>query len=262
MRNLFLIVIAACASCAPERHPVEIRFDVRLDGEPVSCTSVGDRRLTDLRFYVSDVRLHDASGDWQSVALTADDVWQNDKVALIDLETGEGACLNGTSEVNAVVRGTVQTNSESGLAFRIGVPPSLNHADPLAAGAPLGYTEMHWHWASGYKFMRAGVETDDDGFFLHLGSNRCEGTIGDIKGCRGANRVAVELSDFIAGDNVVVIDVGTLFAGVDLQDGEPGGCMSGPANRVCEAPFDALGIDFLTGEARARPAAVRTGRPR
>lgn len=263
MRSLFVSLVAACAACAPEQHPVEIQFDVRLNGEPLSCNAgVDAMRLTDLRFYVSDVRVRGGDAEWQAVTLLDDDFWQNSEVVLVDLETGEGACLNGSSATNSFVRGAVSAPPGSGLAFSIGVPESLNHADPLSADAPLAYTVMHWHWASGYKFMRAGIETDDDGFFLHLGSNRCEGTIGDIRGCRGANRVLVELSDFRAGENVVVVDLGTLFAGVDLQDARHGECMSGPANRDCEAAFTALGIDFSSGEARAPAPAFSAGRPR
>ncbi len=46
-----------------------------------------------------------------------------------------------------------------GLEFKIGVPETLNHIDPLTAVSPLNYTDMHWHWASGYKFFRAGLVT-------------------------------------------------------------------------------------------------------
>lgn len=263
MRSLLLITAIACAACAPEQIPVEIEFGARWHGEPLSCGhEVNGVRLTDLRFYVSDLRLRDTAGEWLPVTLTNDAIWQSDKVALVDLETGEGACMNGSPETNTVVRGTVPTTPGTGLAFRIGVPESLNHADPLVADAPLAYTVMHWHWASGYKFMRAGLETGDDGFFLHLGSNRCEGTIGDIRGCRGANRAIVELTGFKAGENVVVIDIAALFDGVNLSDAQPGECMSGPANEVCKAPLNALGIDFASGEALTTAPAFRSGQPR
>ena len=190
--------------------------------------------------------------------MAMDDTWQTDGVALIDLEDGQGACLNGTAVMNAVLRGSVPAAPGIGLAFTIGVPHSLNHADPLSAAAPLSYTIMHWHWASGYKFIRAGIEKEDAGYFLHLGSNRCEGIIGDIKGCIGDNRPVVELDRFTPGANVVVLDIGVLFAGIDLQDGTDGGCMSGPSNPQCEAPFRALGIDFSSGAAFASPPAIST----
>jgi uncharacterized repeat protein (TIGR04052 family) len=189
--------------------------------------------------------------------MAVDDTWQLDGVALIDLEDGQGACLNGTSAMNALLRGSLPAAPGTGLVFTIGVPRSLNHMNPLSAAAPLSYTIMHWHWASGYKFIRAGVETEDDGYFLHLGSNRCEGTIGDIKGCIGDNRPVVELDQFRPYSNaVVVLDIGVLFAGVDLEDGTDGRCMSGPSNPQCEPPFRALGIDFPSGTSVSSPPAI------
>ncbi|MDZ7643630.1 MAG: MbnP family protein [Woeseiaceae bacterium] len=59
------------------------------------------------------------------------------------------------------------------LRLTLGVPADLNHGDPLHAPAPLTQTPMHWHWRSGYKFLRAGVTRGADGYWLHLGSTRC-----------------------------------------------------------------------------------------
>jgi uncharacterized repeat protein (TIGR04052 family) len=252
------IIVLIVVGCAPEHYPVDIGFEVRLHGEPISCAAgINGVRLTDLRFYVSEVRLRDTEGEWQALTMAVDDTWQLDGVALIDLEDGQGACLNGTSAMNALLRGSLPAAPGTGLVFTIGVPRSLNHMNPLSAAAPLSYTIMHWHWASGYKFIRAGVETEDDGYFLHLGSNRCEGTIGDIKGCIGDNRPVVELDQFRPYSNtVVVLDIGVLFAGVDLEDGTDGRCMSGPSNPQCEPPFRALGIDFPSGTSVSSPPAI------
>ena len=258
MRLLLPIIVLCCASCARESSPVEIRFAATLDGMPISCGATDAKwRLTDLRFYVSNVRLRDEYGDWISVMLAADDLWQSERVALIDLEDGQGACINGSTETNDAVRVFSDLTSSTGLSFDIGVPESLNHEDPLTAGAPLGYTVMHWHWASGYKFLRAGVETTDDSFFLHLGSNRCTGTIGNIQGCSASNRATVVIADFDPAKEAVIVDVGRLLAGVELTDGQPSECMSGPANTACEAVFANLGIDFDSGESVVSAPAVR-----
>ena len=255
--SIILIIVLIVIACVPTRHPVEIRFEVQLNGKPILCASgIDGIQLTDMRFYVSEVRLRDSEGGWQALSMVVDDTWQTDGVALIDLEDGHGACLNGTAAMNNVLRGSVPAAPGTGLAFTIGVPHSLNHTDPLIAAAPLSYTIMHWHWASGYKFIRAGIETGDNKYFLHLGSNRCEGIIGDIKGCTGDNRPDVKLESFTPGDHVVVIDIGALFAGVDLQGGTDGGCMSGPSNTQCEAPFRALGLDFSTGAVVTSPPSI------
>jgi uncharacterized repeat protein (TIGR04052 family) len=248
-------------SCAPERQAVEIAFELQFNGQPISCAKpVRGVRLTDFRFYVHELRLLGSEGQEFSVQLAPDGIWQNDKVVLIDLESGEGACVNGSAETNRVIRGSYVGADVEGIAFAVGVPQEMNHADPMQAGAPLNYTEMHWHWASGYKFLRAGVESDADGFFLHLGSSRCEGTIGAIKGCKSANRPVVRLREFKAGTHSVVIDLGELVAGVELEDDERSDCQSGPTDNECRDPFTRLGIDFDSGESTGAAAVFKTGR--
>jgi len=128
------------------------------------------------------------------------------------------------------------------------VPFSLNHANPMTAGPPLDDSDMHWHWRSGYKFLRAGVRTEKDGFWIHVGSTGCEGTVGHITSCRSPNRIQIELPEFTPGESAVAIDLAALAAGIDLDDGEPGDCSSGPAESSCVAPFGALGINHSTGE--------------
>ena len=75
----------------------------------------------------------------------------------------------------------------------------LNHDNPLTAEPPLDDPDMHWHWRSGYKFLRAGIRTATDGFWIHAGSAGCEGTVGNITGCRFPNRIDVFLPDFVPG---------------------------------------------------------------
>jgi uncharacterized repeat protein (TIGR04052 family) len=168
-------------------------------------------------------------------------------VALIDLETGEAACINGTPEMFEHVVGVVRAGEYRGLRFTVGVPFSLNHANPLTAGPPLDDADMHWHWRSGYKFLRAGIRTVDDGFWIHVGSTGCEGTVGHVTGCRSPNRIQVELPEFSPGKSIVAIDLAALAAGINLEDGEPGDCSSGPAETSCVDAFGALGINHATG---------------
>jgi hypothetical protein len=90
---------------------------------------------------------------------------------------------------------------------------------------------------------------------MHLGSSRCEGTIGNMLGCRGANRPVIDLPGYIPGESIVVIDLAQLAAQTDLSDGIISECQSGPAESACADPFDSLGIDFASG-ANHSPAAV------
>jgi uncharacterized repeat protein (TIGR04052 family) len=191
---------------------------------PVACGEPGDSPvLSDLRFYVTDL----TSG----------------AVHLVDLENGSGACENGTPDINATINLNAVEAGAKGIRFQVGVPFELNHADPLQADAPLNVSAMHWHWRSGYKFLSAGVRSADDGFWIHVGSTGCEGTVRNISGCSSPNRISVHLADFDAASSVVAVDLSALFAGTNLADGIAGDCSSGPAETSCGPPFAALGLD-------------------
>ena len=226
---------------------MNIPFVATWQGEPIDCTS-SDSALTDLRFYVSNVQLVDSEGHSHDVRLATEMDWQNDAVAYIDLEDGQGACQNGTAEAFDHVLGVAGAREYRGLRFTVGVPFRLNHANPLTAKPPLDDPDMHWHWRSGYKFLRAGVRTANDGFWIHTGSAGCAGTVGNITGCRFPNRIEVFLPGFKVGEDAVSIDLTALLTGVDLDDAIRSDCSSGPAETACVAPFAALGIDFVTGE--------------
>ena len=249
--RVFLLLISCLltAACESSKESIEIRFEVRFGDTRLTCdASSAVASLSDLRFYVHDIRLLDESGNELSLALDPDNIWQSETVALLDFENGEGDCVNGSPQTNVSVRGQYSGHAAGGLRMNIGVPEELNHADPMLAAAPMTYTPMHWHWKSGYKFMRAGIRLpDNDGFWLHLGSSRCEGTIGNILGCKSANRPLVDLPEFVAGESVVVIDLQRLTQGLDLHDATVSECQSGPAESECQMPFEALGVEFSSG---------------
>lgn len=254
-RYLLLLLLSACS--APQ-EAIEIPFVPRFGDQPISCGTPAGKALTDLRFYVHDLRLLTSGGSEVAMTMLEDPLWQSEDVALLDFEDGSGACVNGTGETNTVIRGQVPEGDYSGIRFRIGVPEDLNHADPLRAKPPLGYSVMHWHWRTGYKFLRAGIADDSDGFWMHLGSSRCEGTSRNIGGCRGSNRPLVELAAFVPGVDVVAVDLQPLVQQIDLTDGKATDCSSGPAESECEAPFQSLGLDFATGEAEGPASVFRT----
>lgn len=242
-----LIVAWLCTACSQWDHPVKIPFVATWQGQTIDCSSPGPA-LTDLRFYVSNLQLIDTDGRSHDVRLATEMAWQNDAVAFIDLENGLGNCLNGTSETFDHVLGVARAGDYRGLRFTVGVPFRLNHANPLMAKPPLDDPDMHWHWRSGYKFLRAGVRTEDDGFWIHAGSAGCEGTVGHITDCRFPNRIDVNLPVFVTGRDAVQIDLATLTVGTDLEDRERSDCSSGPPETSCTAPFSALGIDFTSGD--------------
>lgn len=216
-------------------------FQALFQGAPIGCNESGGVQLTDLRFYVTDIRLTDSEGHRTELTLDADDAWQQARLALVDLENGEAGCANGTAATHAVLTGTIKKDSYRGLDFTLGVPFAQNHGDPLSAAAPLGDADMHWHWRGGHKFLRAGLRTSNDGFWMHLGSTGCRGTIGNITACDSPNRVAIRLEDYVPGDTVT-IDLAALLATGELGDATPTDCSSGPAEASCVSAFSALGL--------------------
>jgi len=238
-------------ACSPQHVPVVVEFSAAWDDQTITCNS-SDIGLTDLRFFVSNVVLIDSKGSEQELLLTPDDRWQQENVVLIDLENGEGACVNGTPEMNTMLSGTAKTGDFSAVRFTLGVPFGLNHANPLLAEAPLDDAAMHWHWRSGYKFLRAGVSTPSDGFWMHLGSTGCKGTVQNISECRSPNRVTVTVSDLAPEAHRIDLVLSELFYGINLNDGKPGECSSGPPESACTEPFDALGLAFGDDSAIAK----------
>ena len=238
-------IACLCAACGKLDLSVNIPFTATWNGEPITCGS-SDPALSDLRFYVNNVQLVDSAGRAHDIRYATEFAWQNDAVAIIDLEDGSGACVNGTANVVTTLIGAIPDRDYRGLRFTVGVPFRLNHANPLTAKPPLDDSDMHWR--SGYKFLRAGVRTQTDSFWIHVGSAGCEGTTGHVTGCRFPNRIEVDLPEFVPGRHGVAVDLAQLLDGTSLDDGVPGDCSSGPTESSCEAPFAALGIDFATGE--------------
>ena len=247
---LSLALLLFLGACSEPDIQLTLPFAASFGQDPIDCErAIGPLQMTDLRLYVSDLYLLNGAGERTKITLLADERWQQSDLALIDLENGNGACDNGTNSMHDVLLGSVPAGNYHGLIFEIGVPFNRNHSDPLLAVPPLGDTAMHWSWRGGYKFLRAGVRTATDGFWVHLGSTGCQGKINDITGCSSANRVTVTLPNFEPGNHGVVIDLAELFATIDLRDSEPGDCSSGPAETHCAGVFDALGLDFATGAA-------------
>ncbi len=245
-RLIFLGLSLQFAACAEPPLGVKIPFAAVWGEQPISCSD-DDIALTDMRFFVSEVALVDAEGRSHPVTLDEQYQWQQRDLALVDLEDGKGACQNGSRDVYSYLVGSVPPGTYRGLRFEVGVPFERNHANPVTAAAPLDVAAMHWHWRSGYKFMRAGIRSPTDSFWIHLGSAGCQGTTRNITGCTFPNRVSVELPDFVPRQHTIAVDLKTL-TGSSLQDGSPSDCSSGPAESSCMSPFRALGIDFETGE--------------
>ena len=140
-RLLLLATLASLSACQPKQTDLSIPFVAEFNGQGIQCGADLPLALTDLRFFVHDVELHDASGEGIATRIVRDAAWQNGQVAMIDLESGTDACDDGTPAINDVLRlsvaGGVAVEEIHGLAFTLGVPFELNHDNPLKAAPPL-----------------------------------------------------------------------------------------------------------------------------
>ena len=226
-----LLWILACARSAPITVPF-----VAVDGpDPVVCgqPDSSGRTVHDLRLFVHDLQLIDASGKRFPLTLTPGP-FQTDTVAMLDFEDG---CDNGTSPTHTTLSGTAPVGDYTALSLALGLPADLNHANPATAAGPLSATSMHWSWQGGYKFLRLDYSTGAVRAKVHIGSTGCKGEIGAPEGCRRDNR-AVFTVPLKAGE-LITVDVATLV-------GE-GDCMAGADEAGCVAPFSALGLDLIGG---------------
>jgi len=260
----------AAGSGGSGAQAVTIDVEAHVGAAPFDCTSTypglgtagTEVGLSDFRFYVTDVRLLEVgTGAEVAMSLTQDGLWQHTAdgasagqgVALLDFEDGAGSCLNGTSETNTSIVGSVPEGEYDGIKFVLGVPHELNHADVATAPSPLNLSAMFWNWNGGYKFLRVDSSpvASPDPFNMHLGSTMCMGDpeLGEVVTCGNPNRTEVELAAFDASTDVIVFDYAALVANSDLtvnQVGAPG-CQSMPTDTDCVEPFAAIGIDHTNG---------------
>jgi uncharacterized repeat protein (TIGR04052 family) len=279
-------LLAACATApsapsalpggsAASPQPVTVRFAAQVNGQAFACgqsyAGVGITRSSitpsDFRFFVSDIALVDDTGRAVTVTLAQDGVWQLDNIALLDFENGSGPCRNGTTGMNAEVRGTVPAGRYVGLRFTLGVPFARNHGDPTVALSPLNLTAMFWNWQGGYKFVKFDTASNGlqaapsaagaghggaaaSGFSVHLGSTVCAAasrTEAPKAECANPNRVAVTLERFDVARQTVVADIGAVLAGANVDINAPGtspGCMSFPGDADCPPVMGALGLAY------------------
>jgi uncharacterized repeat protein (TIGR04052 family) len=283
-------VLACSDSNGPdELEPFTLTFAAVHDGQTVGCgdaldgfgpTGTVSVELSDLRFYVSNLKFYDEQGAEVPLELDSNPFQYNSEegdAALVDLtETAAGACAGtgltfpeGTARTNAVITGRTRPDQVHSLGFDVGIPQALmkhvlaTHTD---ADAPSPLAEMHWSWAFAYRHLVMNFTVSDDGVpgegYLHVGSTDCGGdgtrAMTDRETCGRINTPAVRLGHFHFGD-VAGLDVGALLAGLDFQvEQSPGGPMipgiashSSPAQPHTEPIFANLGIDPATGSSDA-----------
>ena len=274
-------IVGVVMAIAPKTQEVTLRFAAKVDNNPFSCGSTyrlgkpaTEQKVSDFRFYVSEVALVDNRGKTVPVTLMQDGKWQYQNVALLDFENKTGACTNGTTETRDRIVGTVPKGNYTGLKFTLGVPFELNHEDSTLAPSPLNLTGLWWNWQSGYKFARIDLQASNmtpmdmksrqghgggaTGFLIHLGSTGCQAETTSLKAtnCDRPNRAIALLTRYDPAKNVVVADLAQLVASSNLNLNQPKtspGCMSESNDRDCMGIMTNLGLSS-TG----KPAATQT----
>ncbi len=239
---------------------IEISFAATVGGEDFECGATypgqgsgdADLRLTDYRFYVSNIRLIDGEGNEVALELEQDGQWQQGSAALLDFEDACGGA--GNEGMNSTVRGTAPAGVYSGVRFDFGLPFDMNHENAEQADPPLNVSGMFWNWNGGYKFIRvdgfAGPEGSAVNYNLHLGSTGCNGSSPlnpPTEECANPNRPEVTLMGFNPDQNVIVADVGRVLADADLEMNQAEtapGCQSQPFDGDCTTIFPKLGLPF------------------
>lgn len=303
-----LLAIATLAACgggggggggdATPPSAFALRFAATAAGRTIGCSdtigglgpdgsyAVG---ISDLRFYVSNLRFLDASGQPVERTLDANPfqlAMSAGEVALIDL-TGntEGTCTGnaiafaeGTARTNDAITGTTQVERVATVSFDVGVSQPVMQeviAENTLEGAPTPLAEMYWSWATGYRHlvfnMSVRTASGDTGEgYLHVGSRDCgpEGglALSDRDACGFVNTPRVELTGFDLTRDTVQIDLGEILRGLDfvspIYDSEtfevigegPGvECHSSPPSIQpdCAALFANLGLSTTDGSASA-----------
>jgi uncharacterized repeat protein (TIGR04052 family) len=300
---LACLTLVACSDDekAPEPRPFALSFAASADGKDVGCEdkveglgpdqahTVG---VSDLRFYVSNLKFWSSKGE--EVALTLD---ENDfqyrsadgEVALVDLTSNtEGTCAGsaiafaeGTRRTNAAITGATVVEQVEAVSFDLGVPQDLMRAviaEHTPEGAPSPLAEMQWTWATGYRHFVMNFTVEDDAGeagegYLHVGSRDCGPADGlaleDRDHCDFVNTPQVKVSGVNLDSSVLEVDVRKLLSGLDfsspiydletfevLGSGPGVECHSSPMQPDCENVFENFGLDMSSGDADSEQNAV------
>ncbi|MEZ4287994.1 MAG: metallo-mystery pair system four-Cys motif protein [Polyangiales bacterium] len=274
-----VFALFACAGCGDDSGSsdvsVSIPFAAAVGSQAAACgTNYGlagyTLQLADARFFASNVQFKNTDGEWVTLSLDQN-ASQYQNVALLDFEDGTGACADsGTTETNTTITGVLPAGNYSGLRFDVGVPFELNHIDTASANSPLNISTMYWSWRGGYKHLKVDWAVEEGAvprWNVHLGSTGCVSdspTTPPSETCSRPNIAHVEISDFNANSDTVLVNLVALINNVDLgsnvvtipdgcadascEEPSPPGCQSSPTESAdCSPVFDSLGMQFSDG---------------
>jgi uncharacterized repeat protein (TIGR04052 family) len=113
---------------------------------------------------------------------------------------------------------------------------------------------MSWAWQYGYKFLRLDANTTGQpgGWFVHLGSNGCNGTSFDQPptDCTLPNAAEIVLANLDPTTDTVIADIGMFYAASNVDSNTAAtapGCMSDNTDPECSTILPALGVSLVDG---------------
>ena len=261
----WMLLISTCGllSCLPgSLDPILLRLVIQASafGEPLRCdrevaTPLGGLKVSSLAFYLSHPRvsLNDL-GPW-SVRLLPNATQQEELALLGEAHAALECDGNGfvmQAHGTAALRddaATAFTSASPGarVAFEIGVPTPVNHANPALAQPPLTVGAMHWSWLTGYKFLRFEAHLGDEPLLFHLGSTGCTGTPAEAR-CDYLNQTPISVEASV----VALEETVDLYVAWDLSElvlhlaqpaveGRDRRCQSDPRDPDCDGLLMAVG---------------------
>ncbi|TYK66119.1 MbnP family copper-binding protein [Colwellia echini] len=280
--------------------PFTLNFAAKSAGDLVVCNSVYDNfgsaddglnsiSISDLRFYISNVKFYDADNKELTIELDDNDFQRNSDqgfVGLVDLTSNtSGACadeaLGGTERTNASISGTLiaatlADGTAAKVSFDVGVPQAVMK-DVIATNsqedAPTPLNEMYWSWASGYRHLVMNFTIENSAEeagkgLVHIGSRNCGGdgllALEEKDSCDEVNTPTVSFTNFDLANDTIVLDIDELLKNVQFS--ASGGdevvptvaCHSSPMQADCAAIFENIGLDITDGTADADTNSVFT----
>jgi hypothetical protein len=182
MKKVLFIALIACLAVACDDDEdstpdakLFMTFDPRFGGEDLQLGSTHTNvhgypfNVSDVKFYISNIRLHESSGDF---------------VEISDIE------LIRIQENKRSLEFVIPEGNYTGVSYDLGVPAAMNGTNnpdfsisQYPSGHPLSEVTsagMYWQWASGYRFFsldgRFDLEPNTDDllpspFSFHTGTD-------------------------------------------------------------------------------------------
>ena len=215
MKSMLALGSLLLSSMVYAQVPVELHINHKLGGtndfafNEVASNNLGQSfKVTRLQYYISGISITHSGGAVRSVP-------------------GHYILANGSTPVVDAL-GTLNVSDVTAVSFYIGVDEANNHLDPSTrpAGHPLELQtpNMHWGWASGYRFAaiegKSGASVDQT-FEVHsLGDQHYYKTTVPVTGVTVDGKLIIALNaDYVNALKLIDISAGVVAHGSGTVEG-------------------------------------------